>query len=178
MNRDPLYWTMRQDNDAFLQRQRWWWLHYLNSTLVSQRQRHAHELAAEGEQIAAGLIRSLGYEAHQTTHKCPFDLWVNDAAGRAARVEVKTSLFDERQRRYQFDIRHDQTDVVICLAKNGRYWPYVIPIAGIDRRNIAIWSYCPGDYKGRWSIYLEAWQHLDQAITNSQPRCWQLALLM
>lgn len=178
LDKDALYWQLRTENDSFLKNQRWWWHHHLNGTLRSRRQREAMQLAVEGEEAAMELVRALGYQAHLTTHNAPFDLWVSDSQGRAARVEVKTSLYSRKHRRYEWDIRQDEVDIVICLAKNGRYWPYIIPIADIgQRRNLAIWSYCPGDYKGQWAIYLNAWQHLHQAITNSQPRCWQLSLL-
>lgn len=101
--------------------------------------------------------------------------------GQAARVEVKTSLYtlSPKGGRYEANIRRHQqdTDLVIFLAKNGTWWPYIIPIAAIGQRhNISIWSYCPGDYKGQWAIYLDAWQHLEHVIQNTQPRHWQLSL--
>lgn len=180
---DPLYWQMRRDNDDFLKRRQWWGRHFARGTLRSQRQRAALELAHEGEAAAARMIRALGYLAHPTTKNCAFDLWAADSQGHAARVEVKTSLYtlcsDPRKGgRYEANIRQNKdTDLLIFLAKNGTWWPYIIPIAAIGQRhNIAIWSYCPGDYKGQWSIYLNAWQHLEQVIQNTHPRAWQLSL--
>lgn len=181
---DPLYWQMRRENDAFLRRRQWYWRHQASGTLRSQKRREALELAAEGQAKAAALIQAhLGYRTYGTTKQCPFDLWVTDPGGRAARVEVKTSLFRDSPKggRFQWDIRQNQRDIdcVICLAKNGRYWPYIIPMDRIKpRRNIAVWSPCPADYRGQWQIYLEAWDYLEQIIANARPRAWQLSLPM
>ena len=178
---DPEIAAMRQDLDAFHRRHFWYQRHAAAGTLRSFRRRQANALGAEGEAKAIELIEALGYQAHHTTKNCVFDLWVADAQGRAARVEVKTSEYkctDPRGGRYQANIRqHKDVDLVIFLVKNGTWWPYIIPITAIgQRRNIAIWSYVPGDYKGQWSRYLEAWQYLEQIIQNTQPRHWQLSL--
>lgn len=179
---DPLYWALRRENDEFLRRRQWWGRHFANGTLLSQRRRAANELGTEGEEKAAEMIRERGLKAHLTTKKCAFDLWVEGPAdGQAARVEVKTSLYQLSSKggRYEANIRHDskEVDLIIFLAKNGSWWPYVIPSAAVGQRhNIAIWSACPGDYKGQWSIYLNAWQHLDQVIANTQPRQWQSSM--
>jgi hypothetical protein len=180
-DKDALYWLLRRENDEFLRRRQWWARHFAAGTLVSQRRRAANLLSQEGEAKAIELIGRQGYEAYPTTHKCAFDIWVQDAHGQAARVEVKTSLYkictDPRKGgRFEANIRqHKDTDVLIFLAKNGSWWPYIIPISAIgQRQNIAIWSACPADYKGQWAIYLNAWQHLEQAIRNTQPRVWQL----
>lgn len=182
-DKDLQYWRQRLENEDFLRRQMWFWRHFRQGTLKSQRERAARELALTGEAQAAQMVRALGYQAHFTTHNCPFDLWVTDDQGRAARVEVKTSLYRPVQTghgggRFQANIRqHRDVDVVLFLAKNGAWWPYVIPVGAIGRRaNIAIWSACPGDYRGQWSIYLNAWDHLAQAIQNTHVRAWQLGL--
>jgi hypothetical protein len=179
---DPLYWAMRQENDEFLKRQRWWWEHWLRGNLVSQQQRRRQALSDQAEDRMAGFIRAtFGYKVHQTTHKCPFDLWVENSAGQAARVEVKISTLGKNKgrSRYQADVRQSpvEVDLVLFVAQNGRDWVYVIPIAAIgQRRNISIWSACPASYHGRWAVYLEAWTHLHQAIANCQARAWQLSL--
>lgn len=93
---DPLRfaWQMREENDEFLHRQRWWWwCHYQNGTLKNMRQLEAQRLSCEAEQVVDELVRQMGYRTQMTTHKCPFDLWVQDEAGRAIKVEVKISRF-------------------------------------------------------------------------------------
>jgi len=140
---DPLYWQMRQENERFLRRQQWR-VQYGNGTLQSQGE--LQRLAREAEQIVAERVETMGYQATLTTHKCPFDLWVCNHTGRAVRVEVKLSRYHPHKRggRYQANIRHDQADLLVFIARNGQDWPFVIPMADIaPRRNIAIWASCP-----------------------------------
>lgn len=181
---DPLYWQMRRENDQFLRRQRWWWFHRLNGSLRSQRQRQAEELSRQAEKKTAKFLRAQGYQVNFTTRKAPFDLWVADDQGRSASVEVKISLLHQNKagNRYQATISPAEiiwADLVIFIARNGQDWPYVIPMRAIKpRRNIAIWTACPADYRGQWARYLQAWHHLEQAIITSPPRAWQLSLAM
>ncbi len=186
---DPLYWQLRREFEAALRRQHWWWAHFCRGTLRSQRQLEAQRLSRAAERQGAGLIGAMGYQVHPTTHKAPFDLWVDDGQGRGVRVEVKISLYHDGHKggRYQADVRHfDQADLLIFLARSpeetgqSQDWPFVIPMAQIaPRRNIAIWSICPVDYSGQWAPYLNAWQHLHQAIETARPpRAWQPALFM
>ena len=174
---DPLYWQMRQENDEFLRRQ-YWWRNWQNGTLKNSHQLEAQRLSREAEQIVDRLVRQMGYHTQTTTHKCPFDLWVQDDTGRAVRIEVKISRFHALKKgggRYQCDVRHhDQADLLVFLARNGQDWPFVIPMTHIvPRRNIAIWSYHPEDYSGQWSPYLKAWEHLHQAIKAAPEYSWQ-----
>lgn len=177
---DPLYWQMRQEYEDFLRRHHWWWWHYLNDTLQRQRQREAQRLAREAEQSIAQHVQAMGYQVNPTTHKAPFDLWVQDDLGRAIRVEVKISRYHHSQKggRYQADVRHfDQADLLVFIARNGKDWPFIIPMADIaPRRHVAIWSYCPADYSGQWASYLNAWDYLQQAIETAAVHSWQPSL--
>lgn len=148
--------------------------------LRDEHRRELVSLAREAEQAVAAQLRAWGYLVHLTTHKCPFDLWVANEAGRAARVEVKISLYNQNQAaragRFQASI-HNDADLVVFIARNGKDWPFVIPMPVIaPRRNIALWSECPADYTGQWAPYLEAWDHLHQAVEQGQARAWQLPL--
>jgi hypothetical protein len=179
---DALYWTLRQENDEFLKRQKWWWRHFIAGTLKSIRQRKAMALAAEAEASVAAMIRERGYDVALTTHNCPFDLWVQGDQERAARVEVKISLYalcKDRNKGGRFQARihqHKAADLVVFIARNGQDWPFVIPMPDIgSRHNLAIWSPCPADYRGQWAAYLNAWKHLDDAVANTQRRVWQLS---
>lgn len=147
---------------------------------LSEHRRQLVSLAREAEQAVATRLRAWGYAVHPTTHKCPFDLWVANPAGRAARVEVKISLYNQapasRAGRFQASI-HNEADLVVFIARNGRDWPFVIPMPAIaPRRNIALWSGCPADYTGQWAPYLEAWDHLHRAVEQGQAPAWQLPL--
>jgi hypothetical protein len=137
------------------------------------------ELARKAEQLVARQVQSLGYQVNLTTHKCPFDLWVADYTGRTIQVEVKLSLYHQHKRggRYQANVRHDQADLLVFIARNGRDWSFVIPMADISpRNNITIWSFCPGEHSGQWAKYLEAWDYLHLTIEQTQPRLWQPSL--
>jgi len=178
------YIAARRENQDALRRQRWWWRHFLAGNLKSQleRERLRQATLAENE-MACYLQGEFGYQVHLTTKQCPFDLWVADGQGRGARVEVKLSTCRLASRgrghRFQANIRRhkDAADVLIFIARNGRDWPFVIPMGQVgSRRNIAIWSACPGNYTGQWAPYLEAWDYLHQTISHSRPCQWQLGL--
>lgn len=177
---DPDCWAIRLDFEAVMRRLHWWLWHSYRGTLTSPRQREQQRLAREAEELVARHVRTLGYQAYPTTHKCPFDLWVADQQGRAIRVEVKISLYHESKAggRYQADVRqHHEADLLVFITRNGRDWPFVIPMADIaPRRNVAIWSYCPADYTGQWARYLGAWEYLRRAIETIPPQPRQLSL--
>lgn len=180
MATDLLQLKLRHELEQSIRRSVYWQRHHAANSLNSYRRRLANQVAAAREAAAAEMIRAMGYQVYGTTYNCPFDLWVADASGRAARVEVKTSLYHQTPKggRYQSNLRkNDQADLLIFLLKNGVYWPFVIPTHIIgQRRHIAIWSACPGDHTGQWQPYLRAWQHLEQIIQNTQSRTWQLSL--
>ena len=115
-----------------------------------------------------------GYRSAQTTHKAPFDLWIE-----GVRVEVKAATWREAKNgaRYQACIRQHQADILIFDCINGTDHFFIIPMAEITpRRNIAVWSYDPADYSGQWTPYLEAWPLLDQAVSQAGAD-WQPPLL-
>lgn len=168
-DKDSLYWEQRQENDRFIKSQGW-------QPARTEEQRRREALAAEAEEQVAELLRQMGYRVNPTTRNCAFDLWVADEADRAIKVEVKISLYNGR--RYQANIRHGKADLVVFIARNGSDWPYIIPMNEIGQRhNIAIWSKCPGDYKGQWQAYLNAWDHLHQAVSEAEPQSYQLSYL-
>jgi hypothetical protein len=168
-DKDSHYWALRQENDQFIKQQQW-------QPALSQAAVERKRLGTEAEEKVTEYLRALGYQVNPTPDNCEFDLWVAGSAGRAIRVEVKISLYHGR--RYQANIHHDQADLVVFIARNGQDWPYVIPMTEIGQRhNIAIWSKCPGDYKGQWKDFLNAWDHLHQAITEAQPQSYQLSYL-
>lgn len=137
-------------------------------------------ISDEAERYVAAVAKQMGYSARLTPATYPYDVDVFDSAGRLARVEVKISTIQPNGRghRYQARIHHHHADLVIFIARNGSDWPYVIPMAAIaPRHNIAISSRCPGTYSGQWACYLEAWQHLRQAVENALPRPVQLNLV-
>jgi hypothetical protein len=179
-DKDTPYWDQRAENDAFLQRIHWWMRCLSAGTLRSQVEKLRLRQAAETVEMVATRIRELGYQAYPTTPNAHFDLWVSDAAGQAARVEVKLSqCHDNRGRsRFQADVRQAaECDLIIWVCRNGRDWTYIIPTGALaGRRNLAIWSACPGDYGGQWARYLWAWDHLHQAVANTHQKVWQFGL--
>ncbi len=182
-DKDLLYWDQRLDNDAFIKSINWWQRHWLAGTLKSQVERERLRQSRRAEEQIADLLRDeFGYRVYPTTANCPFDLWVADDQDRAARVEVKLSTYHlahgDRGGRFQADIRQSaDVDLIIWIARNGRDWHYVIPAPDLKgRRNIAIWSECPGHYRGQWGHYLEAWDYLHQVVANTFKRTWQFSL--
>jgi hypothetical protein len=181
LEKDTLYWQQRLANDAWLIRHHWFMRHFLAGTLKSQLERERLRQSRQAEEKVAQFIRDeFGYQVHSTTANCPFDLWVAGGPDRAARVEVKlATLHDNKGRnRFQADVRQSaDVDLLIWLCRNGRDWHYIIPIADLrGRRNLAIWSACPGNYRGQWSHYLEAWDYLRQVVENTHQRVWQFGL--
>lgn len=180
---DLQYWEQRFENDAFLKSINWWQRHFLAGSLKSQLERERLRQSRQAEEKVADLIRDeFGYRVYPTTTNCPFDLWVADDQDRAARIEVKLSTAHENRGRIRFqaDIRRSQSadvDLIVWLCRNGQDWHYVIPVADLrGRRNIAIWSECPGHYRGQWAHYLEAWDYLHQVVENTFRRVWQFSL--
>lgn len=200
---DLLYWQQRQENDAWLIKHHWFMRHFLAGSLKSQLERERLRQSRQAEEKVAGLIRdTFSYRVYPTTPNCPFDLWVADDQDRAARIEVKLSTYHKISPsptgrggrgvraggRFQADIRRNQSadvDLIVWIARtcpepsrrDGRDWHYIIPVADLrGRRNIAIWSECPGHYRGQWSHYLEAWDYLHQVVENTFRRVWQFTL--
>ena len=158
---------LHQENHQFLRTQQ-----FRCYTTAEEAKSKQIELAREAEQQVARRVQSLGYQVNLTSHKCPFDLWVADHTGRAIQVEVKLSRYHQHKRggHYQANIRHDQADLLIFIARNGRDWSFVIPMADVfPRNNITIWSHCPGEHLGQWARYLEAWEYLHRAIRQAPP---------
>lgn len=188
LDKDLSYWDQRLANDAFIKNINWWMRHWLAGTLKNQLELLRLRQAAAAEDLVADRIRAMGYRVYSTTANCPFDLWVCDTAGRAARVEVKLSTCHENKgrARYQCDVRQSiDCDLLVWIARtcsepgrDGRDWHYVIPMANLGpaHRNLAIWSAYPGDYRGQWSSYLEHWDHLHHVIANTHPRIWQSSM--
>lgn len=182
-DKDALYWALNENLSRLYRRNYWWLRCWLAGTLKSQREQQRLSQARHAEKQIADLIRDeYGYKVYHTTPNCPFDLWVADEQDHAVRVEVKLSTYKKAQHggRFQADIRqHADIDLVIWIARarNGQDWHYVIPVADLrDRRNIAIWSECPGNYRGQWSPYLDAWDYLHQIVANTHRRTWQFSL--
>lgn len=104
-------------------------------------------------------LRAQGYSVDLTTHKTPFDLFVN-----GARVEVKASHWNERKTsagvrgRYQGTLRNRDADLVILVAVNGSDHHFIIPRGIIGgRKTVEITSYDVNAYSGRYAPFLEAW---------------------
>lgn len=153
-----------------------WRSRLLNATFRLNRQLAAQQLSRQAKRLALGWVQALGYRASLTAHQTPFDMWVQDG-DRAIRVKVGISLYKSNRAsgRYQYDVRHhDQIDLLIFIARNGRDWPFIIPMTAIaPRRNIAIWSACPEDYNGQWAPYLNDWEQLTRAIAQAGIRLLQ-----
>lgn len=124
------------------------------------------------------LANGLGYRVATTTHKSPFDLWIE-----GVKVEVKASTWhktnERRGSRYQANIRNYQFDILIFDCINGSHHFHIIPMAEIiPRRHLAVWSFNPADSDGQWVQFLDKWYFLAQAVDQVnhiwQPPLFQL----
>ncbi len=159
---------LHQENLQFLKAQQ-----YGGSGPVRHRRHHAAEWLAV-RQVERELRRR-GLHVARTVANAPFDAWVGDGpAGPAFRLEIKGATWTDR---YQAGIRNHEADLLIMDCINGDHHLFIIPMSAIrPRRNVAIWSEKPAAYGGIWSGYLEAWQHLEQALAAARPRARQLPL--
>lgn len=152
----------------------------LNVTIIAPTSmgRNPHRLAEKARNVAADLIRQQGY---RVSHGTSGNLWVTDGQ-RVTRIEAKLAQHGQDRMgrdRYQAAIYKHAADVLIFVARNehGDY-PFIIPMSEVvPRRNISIWSRDPEDYSGQWAEYLNAWDHLHQAMQTAVSRDdWQLSL--
>jgi len=144
----------------------------------------AMAMAREAENRVMERIQEMGYHVSPTYHNRLFDLWVE-----GIRVEVKVSGWHESPKggRYQARIHHFNADVVVFDCVNpfprdpwgagrfnrGAHHYFVMPMADVKpHKNLAIWNYDPSRYVGRWMPYLEAWEHITEAV-QAACRMWQ-----
>lgn len=155
---------MRQE-----QRKREMWLRYATTVAVNKRHAFAREVQAKARHRVSRLF---GLDARPTTHKCPFDLWIE-----GVRVEVKGSHWQKNAQRYQADVRGYEADVILFDAINGTDHWFVIPINVFKpRRKIEVYSYHVESYAGQWAVFLEAWDVLEEIIKYTSEKAVQLSL--
>ncbi len=135
-------------------------------------------LGRQAERRACEILADRGWpvwHVASTEHNKRFDLYA-----RGARVEVKASGYylaaGRRGGRYQWQF-HNQADLVLLAALNGRVHWFVIPAGEIgERENLAVWSYNPAKYAGQWAAFYEAWGLADDVIRQAGPVPVQLSL--
>lgn len=116
-----------------------------------------YQFAQMAEHRVGYQLFKRGHQVALQGYRSPFDLLVDGGI----RVEVKAAHWDEHQHRYQANVRNDADFVVFC-AVNGAFHFFVIPGKEIgSRRNIAVWSYEPAQYAGRWARFLGAWDLIE-----------------
>jgi hypothetical protein len=127
--------------------------------------RQTVKLVSENRAIVA--LNALDLDVHLNGQNGHVDLIVN---GRL-RVEVKGAFFTShktRTGRYQFNTRN-YPDVYVLHCLGDVPTSFVIPQRAIgDRRNVAIWSRDPRDYKGRWAKYRNAWHVVLEELERCQ----------
>ena len=127
----------------------------------------------------ADLLRIQGYRVNlgKQGQNC---LWVTNKK-RVACVEVRLAKFTPNKARHQASVQTKQpVDLLILMLrdKTANYYPYVLPLSVIGNRyNVSIWEENPVNYTGRWAKYMNAWEHLHQAVSQAPPRDqWHLSL--
>ena len=132
-------------------------------------------LALEAEAAVADRLNELGYRVARPQSKTArWDLLIE-----GVRVEVKAANWrwreDKGNGRYQWHY-HNDADLVILAAKNGRWHFFVLPIEALDGRQfLAVYSKEPELYSGQFRPYLEAWDVVEQ-VASQVEREYQPAL--
>ena len=129
-----------------------------------------HILAGRIEQQVKARLAAFSYQVSSTANNERFDLWCE-----GVRIEVKASQWNGR---YQCNLRGNDADllILVCITNPTAHF-FVIPWKDLgNRKNVAIWSEQPDDYRGQWARYQEAWHHLHELVKNPPPSPWQLPL--
>lgn len=131
-----------------------------------------HALGRDVMNEARAILQDRGYRVSKAGSNDHHDLWCE-----GVRVEVKGSLWDEHQRRYQANLRRNEADVLLLGCVNGSTHWFVVPWAALaDRAHVAVWSHDPEEYRGQWSRFYEAWSVVDELAENPPDNPWQLPL--
>ncbi len=136
--------------------------------------------AREVETAIANRLRAGGYSVTRSSANEHYDLLVN-----GLRVEVKAAALSDR--RYQAALRSNDADVLIlcCRAPSpvedgegdiiDHY--FVMPFDEVKgRTHLKISNADPTAYTGRFRVWYDAWQLIDQLIARGVNH-WQPALL-
>lgn len=128
--------------------------------------RHIANIAED--HAAIDLIKR-GFDPQSNGYHGHADFTVNGSL----RVEVKASTWVSKQGRagrYQFNTRNGpDVYLLYCIGTLGHC--FVIPGRAIgNRRNVAITSKDVSAYSGQWSVYLEAWDIIEQELEKCLTR--------
>lgn len=116
-------------------------------------------LAHRVERMVAWRLDALGWKTIKQHHNAPFDLLAT-RGGVSIRIEVKASIWDGG--RYQAQLRSNDADVLIIGCINEGISFLVIPFAVVKGQHVVTvrWEH-PGEYAGKFSNWIEAWDVLD-----------------
>ena len=148
------------------------------------RQGAALLLGEHGEEEVAGLLTAMGFEIEHVGGQS-FDLLL---AGRVT-VEVKTALptgrSDSNGIRWQFLLhkrsrgRPLEEHVLILRCQNGigeddQVWHFVIPghLPGLGHLAKLDITSRPDLYKGKYSLFLNAWGYIPAIIAQAEKEDW------
>jgi hypothetical protein len=129
------------------------------------------------------MLRERGYRVMLGRRNRAY-LWYTDGE-RAAGIEVHRAVSQEdkkgRYTRYQAKVDgHDQAQILLLLAvtPDNHEHPFFIPMAEIgQRRNIAIWSADPVEYRGQWAPYRNNWEVVARTLADTPAnQGWGLTL--
>jgi hypothetical protein len=119
-------------------------------------------LANDIEAEAAARLRELGFQVSKQSHKAHFDILAD-----GMRVEVKASRWDGR--RYQFNLRDNDADVVLFGCVDGSLTWFVVPFTEVRGKTVVkITEHDPADYIGKLTMFYEAWDVLPDLAKSAR----------
>lgn len=123
----------------------------------NSRQSPHYDVGNFGEKVALALFEDSGFKAWKTKERHCGDLAVTDMqTGFHYSVEVKTSVFSEASKKWQFCINKEKHTcsssaaflLLICIAKNGIF-AYLLPCTFIGKMKQLSITARPESYKGK-----------------------------
>lgn len=133
-----------------------------------------YDVGRAGEKLAIALLQDNGFKAYKPEEKFAGDIHaVCRHTGELFKIEVKTSLYSETSRKWQFCLnkaRHTSTShseyiLLLCVAKNILF-TYLIPsafLAGMKQLSITA---RPSNYRGKVAPFLNRGALSFQAASN------------
>lgn len=104
-------------------------------------------------------------------HKAAYDL-----CDQGVRIEVKVSRWDDREARYEANLRDNNADLLVWGCLDGDLHCFVIPFDQVVGKTvIKITSHDPRDYCGKWMRWYETWDVIDELVAAGY-NAWQPAL--
>ena len=157
---------------ARLHEREWTWARRQRYVLYDPARDHRNPLARYMVRYVRDKLTERGHIVAGMRHKAAFDL-----CDQGVRIEVKVSRWDDRENRYEVNLRDNDADVLVFGCLDGDLHCFVIPFDQVAGKTvIKITSHDPVDYMGQWMRWYEAWDVIDELVAAGR-NAWQPELL-